>query len=247
MTIDLNAPMSWRELTLDQLRMVATTFRLQLTREEMLLVLLCQLTGIRLHGQPTGGKTELFVTAEGQVFTMQDYEIEDFCNRLQWLFDEQPCDIVNPTKADGHMRGVKFGDWFRADALFYDLSKGRTEAATNLKDMHQALALLGHNDKAFPKDDVEYDMVLLWWNGVGNMLKVLYPNVFASEGEPAKNYSPFKNLQNIHLMLNDCRPQDNEAIYNCDLHDVLSALDCKIGRLKRETEAYDKMKNGHKP
>lgn len=237
MTIDLKAPMSWRELTLDQLRMVAATFRLHLTREEMLLVLLCQLTGIRLHGQPTGGRTELFVTAEGQVFTMQDYEIEDFCNRLQWLFDDQPCDIVNPTKADGHMRGVKFGDWFRADALFYDLSKGRTEAETNLKDMRQALALLGHNDKAFPKDDVDYDMVLLWWNGVGNMLRTLYPYVFAGDGEPAKNYSPFKNLQNIHLMLNDGHPQDNEAIDNCDLHDVLSALNAKIEEAEKAREA----------
>lgn len=237
MTIDLKAPMSWRELTLDQLRMVAATFRLHLTKEEMLLVLLCQLTGIRLHGQPTGGRTELFVTAEGQVFTMQDYEIEDFCNRLQWLFDDQPCDIVNPTKADGHMRGVKFGDWFRADALFYDLSKGRTEAETNLKDMRQALALLGHNDKAFPKDDVDYDMVLLWWNGVGNMLRTLYPYVFAGEGEPAKNYSPFKSLQNIHLMLNDGHPQDNEAIDNCDLHDVLSALNAKIEEAEKTREA----------
>ena len=236
MTIDLKAPMAWHELTLEQLRMVAETFRLHLTREEMLLVLLCRLTGIRLRG----GLSGRFVTSEGQEFTMQDYELADFCHRMEWLIDEQPCDIANPTKADGHMRSVKFGDWFRADALFYDLAKGRTGETCNMKDMRQALALVGHKDKAFPKDAVDFDMALLWWNGVGNMLRKLYPYVFAGSGEPSKGYSPFKNLQNIHLMLNGGHPQENEAIDNCDLHDVLSALNAKIEETEKAREALSK-------
>lgn len=243
MTIDLKAPKSWRELTLEQLRIVAETFRLHLTKEEMLVVLLCRLTGIRMLGTGDGEGTEVMVTTEGQYFTLQDWEMMDFSSRFEWLFDEQPCDIVNPTGIDGHMRGIKFGDWFRVDALFYDLAKGRTEAETNLKDMHLALALLGHKDKAFPKDEVEYDMVLLWWNGVGNMLKVLYPYVFASDSQPSKNYSPFRVLQDIHLMLNDGHPQENAAIDNCDLHDVLSALNHKIEeseRIRNEMQKYNK-------
>lgn len=242
MNIDLKAPMSWRELTLQQLRIVAETFLLHLTKEEMLVVLLCRLTGIRMQGGASGNAPEVFVTADGLEFTMHDYELVDFCHRLEWIFDEQPCDIANPTRADGHMRSVKFGDWFRADALFYDLAKGRTGETFNLKDMREALALVGHKDKAFPKDAADFDMALLWWNGVGNMLRQLYPYVFAGSGEPSKGYSPFKNLQNIHLILNGGHPQDNEAIDNCDLHDVLSALNAKIEEAEKTRKALDKNK-----
>lgn len=242
--IDLKAPTNWRELTVEQLRVVADTFRLHLSNEEMLFVLLCRLTGIRIYGEPSGTGTEVFVTPEGLTFTMQDYEIADFSSRFMWLLDDEPCDIANPTKADGHMRGVRFGDWFRADALFHDLAKGRNEDNCNLKDMRMALALLGHKDNAFPKDEVDFDMTLLWWHGVGNMLRVLYPYVFARSGEPSKGYSPFKNLQNIHLMLNGGRPQDNEAIDQCDLHDVLSALNHKIEEAEMLKKQLEKTKSG---
>ena len=242
--IDLKAPSNWRELTVDQLRIVAEVLRLHFTKEEMLVVLLCRLTGIRMQGGASGNGPEVFVTADGQSFTMHDYELADFASRFEWVFADEPCDIANPTKADGHMRGVKFGDWFRADALFHDLAKGRNEDDCNLKDMRQALALLGHKDVSFPNDAVEFDMVLLWWHGVGNMLRVLYPYVFARSGEPSKGYSPFKNLQNIHLMLNGGRPQDNEAIDRCDLHDVLSALNHKIEEAEMLKKQLEKTKSG---
>lgn len=244
MNINLKAPKSWRELTLEQLRIVAETFRLHLTKEEMLVVLLCRLTGIRMLGTGDETGTEVMMTADGQSFTMRDWEIMDFSSRFGWLFDEMPCDIVNPTGTDGHMRNVMFGDWFRADALFYDLSKGRNEQRYNMDDMKQALKLLGDKRKPIRiADEVEYDMVLLWWNGVGNMLKVLYPYVFTSDDQHSKSYSPFRNLQNIHLMLNDGHPQDNEAINQCGLHDVLSALNHKIEEAEKTREALNRNKH----
>jgi hypothetical protein len=41
--------------------------------------------------------------------------------------------------------------------------------------------------------------------------------------------------------LNEDRPQDNEKIDDARLHDVLSALDSKIEKLKRREAEYNKI------
>lgn len=233
MNIDLKAPANWRQLTLQQLHDVAETFAMHLDKDEMLLVLMCRLTGIRLNIDRYTRKGVMAVTFGKRRYRITDQELSDLCGRFEWLFEEQPCDIVNPTAVDGHLMAVKFGDWFQADAILYELAKERAEDRFDTEKMAKALKLLGDTRGVIRIDPTEYDMVMLWWNGVGNMLRTLYPYVFAGDGKPNANYSPFKNLQNIHLMLNGGRPQDNEAIDQCDLHDVLSSLNAKIEEAER--------------
>lgn len=88
-------------------------------------------------------------------------------------------------------------------------------------------------------------MLKVWWQSVMVQIAPLYPNVFA-KSDPKDGvssiYNPFKQLQEFHLMLNDGRPQDNEKIDNARLHDVLSAMDSKIERQKREAAALKRMK-----
>lgn len=234
MRIDLKAPTRWGELTLDQFRMVAKTMLLHLTESEMLLVLLCQLTGIRIYGEPSGGKTELFVTAEGQAFTMQDYEIEDFCERLRWLIDTVPDELPNPTKKDAYLRDISFGDWFEADTQF------RLYEDDNDLD-HFSVILPKLGEEPHEVDEAEAVMLKMWWNCVMAQIAPMYPNVFV-KGEGGGEFNPFKNLQEMHLLLNDDRPQDNEKIDDARLHDVLSALDNKIEKLKRSEAELKKLK-----
>ena len=235
MIINLTAPTRWGELTLEQFRMVVKTLLLHLTESERLLVLLCQLTGIRIYGEPSGGKTELFVTAEGQAFTMQDYEIEDFCNRLRWLIDDiEPDDLPNPTKRDDYLRDISFGDWFEADTQFrlYEDDNDLTHFAAILPKL---------GEEAHEIDEAEAIMLKMWWNCVMGKIGPMYPNVFAKNEGGGGAFNPFKNLQEMHLLLNDDRPQDNERIDEARLHDVLSALDSKIEKLKRREAEYNRL------
>lgn len=234
MNINLTAPTKWSELTADQFRMVVKTMLLHLTESERLLVLLCQLTGIRIYGEPSGGKTELFVTAEGQAFTMQDYEIEDFCNRLRWLIDTVPDDLPNPTKKDAYLRDISFGDWFEADTQFR-----LYEDDNDLNHFSVILPKLG--EEAHEVDETEAVMLKMWWNCVMAQIAPMYPNVFAKSEGSGGGFNPFKNLQEMHLLLNDDRPQDNEKIDDARLHDVLSALDSKIEKLKRREAEYNRL------
>lgn len=74
-----------------------------------------------------------------------------------------------------------------------------------------------------------------------SQLAPMYPNMFAKSGSGGER-NPFKTLQEIHLLLNDDRPQDNEKIDDSRLHDVLSALDSKIEKLKRREAELRKLK-----
>lgn len=236
MNINLTAPTRWGELTLDQLRMVVKTMMLHLTEQEMLLVLLCQLTGIRIHGEPSGGKTEVFVSAEGQAFTMQDYEIADFCERLRWLIDTVPDELPNPTKKDPYLRDITFGDWFEADTQFRLYETDHDMA-------HFNIILPKLEEEPRELEEVEAIVLKMWWNCVMGKIGAMYPHVFAKSEGGGGEFNPFKNLQEMHLLLNDDRPQENEKIDNSRLHDVLSALDSKIAKLKAREAEYNRIKH----
>lgn len=216
--IELKAPASWGEMTVDQLKLVVKLMRLQLTREELLLTLFLNFTGVK--------KSEnYFITIDGAMFGMEDYEIMDFCNRISFILDEMPCDIANPTTVDGHLNNISFGNYFHADALMYGYRK------KNDKEMvRSALRDLGMKMESI--DDDYAELVALWWSGVQQWLKQQYPLVFADGDGGGEGYNPLNARQNILLMLTDGRPQDNKAVERAQAHDVLGALEHKIEQAK---------------
>lgn len=240
MNIDLKAPKKWAELTLDQFRMVVEALLLHLTEQERLFLLLCQLTGIRKYDEE--GK---FVTDDGQDFRLKDYELADFCNSLRWILADDPIGVPNPSKVDDYLRDMSFGDWFETDTQFrlYDDD-------LDLAHFDIILPKLGMADEPRPVGTVTATMLKLWWHSVMGLIAPMYPNVF-ERSDPnsgaASVYNPFRQLQDFHLILNEDHPQDNEKIDDARLHDVLSALDSKIEKQKREAAAYNKIKQGRKP
>ena len=229
MRIDLKAPTQWGDLTLDQFRDVVDILLRKLTEDEKLLFLFCILTGVRTYGKEEGVSKMKFVTADGQDFSLNDWEIVDFTDRLRWLLDTVPDIVPNPTKLDDYLRDISFGDWFEADTQF--------RLYENDSDMaHFDIILPKLNEEVRPLTQSEATVLHLWWNSVMAQIGPMYPNVFA-KSEGSGEFNPFKSLQEIHLLLNDDRPQDNEKIDDARLHDVLSALDSKIEKLKsREAE-----------
>lgn len=230
MRIGLICPKCWGELTLSQLQAIAETLRLQLTKEEVLLVLFCRFTDARL--QREGDACVLFHGDDQAPISME--AISNFASRLSWVIETPPTDgTPNPTGVDSHLLHVSFGNYFLADSKLNEIARA---GVPDPGKMVEALRLLGDMREEISIDQTMTDMVLMWWHGVGDTLRQLYPNVFDADGEPNPNYSPFRSLQNIHLLLNDDRPQENEAIDHCDAHDVLSALDHKLARIKAEEE-----------
>ena len=86
--------------------------------------------------------------------------------------------------------------------------------------------------------------MLRWYDCFKDWLQQRYPLVF-QKAEPGEETAcnPVEARQNIMLMLNDNRPQDNEAIERSNMHDVLSALQHKIEEAKHIEEQMSKYKH----
>lgn len=225
--IDLKAPGSWKEVTKESLSIIASLMNEQLSREEMLFVLFCRFTGIRHEGKG------VFLTSDKQRIRIETWQLEDFCNRLAWVLDEMPCDIVNPTRVNSYLDDITFGNYFHADSLLYGY---RLEGNPDM--VRKALGDLGDHRQGVSKQFA--NEVMLWWTGVQQWLKSQYPLVLEESGTSTEPYDPLKARQNIMLMLNNDMPQDNEHIEQSKMHDVLSALQSKIEHAKQREEQMKK-------
>ena len=221
--IDLRIPTSWNEVTKEQLGIIATLMNGQLIREELLLVMFCQFANIKHMGMG------VFETADRKKIRLETWQLSDFCGRLNFIIDEMPCDIVNPTRVNSYLDDITFGNYFHADALLYGY---RLQGDTDM--VRQALADLGDHRRGVSKQFA--NEVMIWWTGVQQWLKGQYPLVLEETGSSTEPYDPLKARQNIMLMLNNDMPQDNEHIEQSKMHDVLSALQSKIEHAKQREE-----------
>jgi hypothetical protein len=213
--IDLKAPTSWQEVTKEHLAIIASLINEQLSREEMLFVLFCRFTGILHEGQG------VFVTSDKHRIRIETWQLDDFCNRLAFVLDEMPCDIVNPTRVNSYLDDITFGNYFHADSLIYGY---RLQGNTDM--VRKALDDLGDHRRGVSKQFA--NEVMIWWTGVQQWLKSQYPLVLENSGSSTEAYDPLKARQNIMLMLNNDMPQDNEHIEESKMHDVFAALQSKI-------------------
>ena len=221
--IDLRIPTCWGEVTREQLRVIAELMDASLTREELLVVLFCRMAGLRHEGKG------IFMTSEKKRIRLETWQLSDFCGRLAFVLDEQPCDIVSPTRVNSYLDDITFGDYFHADSLIYGY---RLEGDPDM--VRKALADLGDHRRGVSKQFA--NEVMLWWTGVQQWLKSQYPLVLEDSGPSTEPYNPLKARQNIMLMLNNDNPQDNERIEQSKMHDVFAALQNKIEHAKRLEE-----------
>lgn len=227
MTIDIKAPLSWNELSLSDLKHVAYVMMLpEIDRTHASILLFCKLAGLKMKKNL---ENTVFFKMGKQSFVLEPYQLMDFSQKMNYIFEEKPCDIVNPTKIDSHLIDVKFGDYYIANAMMT-----RYQFSGDKKYVRKALKALGQRTLHLSK--MKSCMIWIWWCGVQSYLQELYPLVFPKSGEETDKTS-YQILQDIFLMLNENKPQDNRHIADSELHSVLSALENKIEQYNREKEA----------
>lgn len=238
MTIDLHIPTSWDKVTKEQLRDIVEIGMQGMRKEEYLLVLLCKFANIKMVAGTSmeDGKKLVhtqFKDAEGHLFELEANQVKDFCERLSFVMEKIPLTVAWPFAWDRILVDTTFEHWFRADALMLRFAKeGEVEY---LKKVTKELG-----DPRETLDPVDITLLLKWYEQFKAFLKDRYPLVFI-EPEPgtgAVASSPLDTRQNILLMLNDNRPQDNERIEQSNMHDVLAALQHKIEHAKEIEQKY---------
>lgn len=228
---DLEAPMSWQALTPDQVRAVARLTHGGLLRQECLVALFCELCGVQLSRED---ETLLLHRGENAM-PISAITLGDLSSRFSWILDTEPVETACPFDGlDRYLMDTTFGDYFHADAMVL-----RFVTTGDMECARKALTDLG-----IPNPDLTEEeawALQLWWVGMKNGLKERYPYVFEDTGDDGEGYNPITARQNIMLMLNDGKPQDNEKIEQSNLHDVLSALQNKIEQAKHLEEQMKKM------
>jgi hypothetical protein len=242
MRIDLQIPTSWQALTTEQLREVVELALKALSREEYLLVLFCRFAGLKMIASKEQADEKTVVRTKFKhgdiVFDLEDWQLSDFCGRLAFVLDEQmPMDVAWPWKWNQYLYNTSFGNWFKADAQMLGFAlKGDTER------LKAAMKYLGDPHDTLEPSDIT--LMLRWYDLFKNWLQERYPLVFQkSESGSEGPVSPVETRQNIMLMLNENRPQDNEAIEQSNVHDVLAALQHKIEYAKQFEEQMSNIKH----
>ncbi len=246
MTVNLVIPRSWKDVTLPQLRILAEHSLTPMPREDSAVALLCKLADVTILQHPVDDNGDLAGMlhcrdAEGHKFTLDPDTLNWMCHQLDWFYDEMPCDIVCPLEGVNRwLLKTTFGEYFHADSLMFGFS-----TSGDIDMIKGAMADLGCKRKKVT--EVDAVMMHLWWRGFKQWLTEEYPDVFDSDdskdGTSPGVYVPIKIRQNIMLLLNEGHPQDNDAIEESNVHDVLSALQHQIEVAKKEEEMMRKYKN----
>ena len=255
MRIDLHTPTCWKELTTEQLCYVVEMGLKGLRREEYLLVLFCKFANVKIMigDGPSAGSGTAPSAGSGPVkgcakfkhgdtvFSLEDWQVSDFCGRLAFVVEEpMPIDVQWPFKWDRHLLDTTFGCWFHADAMMLGFA-----LEGDIERLKGAMKDLGDPHDDLKPDSPDFVLMLRWYDLFKDWLQERYPLVFRKADSSTSSESvgsPIETRQNIMLMLNDGHPQDNEAIENSNMHDVLAALQHKIEEAKRIEEQMRKYK-----
>ena len=166
------------------------------------------------------------------MFELENWQVSDFCGRLAFLWDEDlPWDANWPFAWNHHLLDTTFGDWFHADALILGFSM-----SGDIEQLKGAMKDLGDPHPDLQPNSPDVVLMLKWYELFKAWLQEKYPLVL-QKSDPssgtASSYDPIEARQDIMLMLNDGKPQDNEDIERSNMHDVLAALQYKIEDAQR--------------
>ncbi len=218
MTINLQYPTSWEQVTREQLLKIGKVFLMTGTREELLFSLFCALTEIQpllKHGLDEDTPAAVYFFRKGKIkFSLEIKIITTACEELSFLVDTigfPDCPVAGINKK---LYGTSFRKYYFADAYFFQFQ--------NTKDIRFLKLFF----KTLFGQKFKREMLIpisIWWAGLKQYMKQQYPDVL-QDGEEAFDKTPADMLQELLSVLNKNSPERNESILDADCHSVLIAL-----------------------
>lgn len=213
-TVSLRYPISWDEVGLRDLQVIADTLPQMLSRREMLTVLFLRLTGCsRMEGY------DCRLTKGGVTFDLPLEALVTACEELSFILDTVGLPGVCPLGLNRKMYNVRFGDWFAADALI-----SKYESTGDLDSLIKAVVTL---DCRYELSERGIRMLLIYWHGLSAYLRDRYPKVFR-EGDGDGSVSPADTLTGLLDLVTEHHPGENERILKADVHAVLAAINNRL-------------------
>lgn len=232
-TINIKYPTSWDEVGKRELKIISSVLLLKLSRQEILFMLFCRLSGIRLlhiPGTDEGTPESVYTFKKGwKKFRMQTYIVAQACKELHYILDDFGLPECPISGIDTKLYDVKFKDYFFADALFsrFRISQNRTFLKASVK------ILAG---KRMVISTKLLNAYVIWFTGVQHYIKESYPNIFTdSDGADIEKNSA-DMLHDILSAMNKDEPQNDTKILDADVHSVFHSLDNIYFKLKHDNK-----------
>lgn len=223
MIIDIKYPVTWSEVTKEHLLTLAKLMNRKLTREELLFDFLCKINGIKPRLKEEINEDSLlarfyFKSKKHGKFTMLAETVREACEQLAFLVETvglPECPILSVHRK---LHDVSFKAFYFADAY---LSRYQSTGDQNLM-IAMYKELTGVTLKQMSPEDIT--AITIWWCGVKEYLKQLYPEVLKDGEGASEDKTPADVLHEILSVLNKNEPYRNKEILNADVHAVMHSL-----------------------
>ncbi|MBO6168501.1 MAG: hypothetical protein J6O51_00865 [Bacteroidales bacterium] len=223
-TVNLDFPTKWERMTPHQFRDVCRILSVpNIDRERALMLCLFALTGIQPL-DPAGYDAKVLKNGRLQPFLIDGKEhliaasdVSAACHELSFIYDSiglPPCPLDN---VDPNLHGVSFRQFFIADS--YILRYLSDKNGSYLKEAAKTLS--GGRKRRLL--EWERTAMVIWWNGVKDLLKQKYPLVF-QEGGGISGKTQSDILEELLSCMNGNHPQENDRILRTEAHSVLFSL-----------------------
>lgn len=221
--VDITYPISWESMSLQDFKDVCIILARNLDRHQTLFLCLCKLADIYPDNPGKYSKKALKGGApyiiKGKPYVIPTSVITEACNQMSFIYDKMGLTPSPLKNVDRMLYGISFAEFYEADSYIM-----RSLAEGNEGYLKHAAKLLsrGSKRKLLPW---ERKALVIWWNGVKEMLKKKYPHVLTSDGGGISDKSQADILQDLLSCVNDNKPQENDRILKCEVHSVLYSLD----------------------
>lgn len=223
--VNITFPTKWEMMTYQQFRDVCYILTLPgISKEKALFLCLCKLSGIipanMTKYDPEKIKNKMAFIINGQEHLISADDVAAACRELSFIYDDIGLPPAPFPEIDRNINDLNFRQFYTADSFILRAGTDKAQAPVHLKEAAKVLT----NGRKRKLTDVDRIALVIWWNGVKQLLKARYPYVFQSGESTSINKTQAEILQDLLSCMNDNRPQNNDLILKAPAHDVLYSL-----------------------
>jgi len=232
--IALRYPLSWDEVTADDLRVIAHQTLCKRTREDFLFEVFCRINKIQVQfkeGQDEDTPSAVYYfKRKRDKFSLNIEVIAKAAEELSFILDDIGLPESPLNSVHRKLYETSFEQYFFANTYYSRFISDPEKGIEFLKLMVETLT----KKPCRSIKPVEAIEIRIWWEGLQKSLSELYPTVLqAGDKQGGDQASPAEMLTKILGVLNENHPERNKQILETEMHSVFQALENIYEQSKR--------------
>ena len=242
--LELFCPVTWHQLTQEQLRYVLKLLVRNLDPVEVKIRVLCAFSGLRVRRKLQASyKCEIGSGRKRRIVYVQAWQVQSMFDQLGFIDRVEDTDvrleIIGGCHAvDLYLHGMSFRDYLMCERFYQLFLIHRKD---EFLDKLASYLYVGDKDH-WELSPVERLGTFMWFTHVKKALSENFRHLFQS-GDESENYDLIASMNAQIRALTDGDVTREEQVLNVDCWRALTELDCKVRDAEAHERALRKMKN----